>query len=630
MIVTLAGHVDHGKTALVRALTGVDTDRLEIEKKRGLTIELGFAYGEFGGRRVGFVDVPGHHKFIRNMIAGVSSEQFALLVVAADEGPMPQTAEHLDILETIGLRRGIVVMTRADLADHERRITTMTATQSLLEGSFLEHAEILWCSVRSEEGLDVLKQAIAAAAQVTRGPTESVPRAKDHHFRLCVDRAFNLTGAGLIVTGCVHSGSVHEGDSITSSRIDRTVRVRSIRVSDSKAKTAELGDRAALNLTGIDLQQVVRGDWFLAPEAKQSSNRISLEFQAVKRLPRALRKWTPIHLHHGAQHLTGRMALIDSDRLESGESCLVDCLLDEPIPAKWGDRVLVRDAASEITLGGGPVIDTYIAERRGRKWAGRRTDLLRALGQTNPIDSLRAALTHRNLVSLPAFCSLRNIPESVVVEGLSSADIRRVEMDSQSELILQSTYQQYESKILEFISNWHKENPASQGLSIDSLRRESQISSILLRELIATLVSAKKVAIRSGTLQLPSFQATKSRNEMSLLNALQDASNRSPTLGDLSKLLSIEVNEVRKAAKRLEAAREVVFVNDRRLIGFQTLDDSINLAKSLDSRQGFSVREFRDKSGHGRNACIDILEYLDRRGITRRVGDRRHMNPKRT
>ena len=628
MIVTLAGHVDHGKTALVRALTGVDTDRLEIEKKRGLTIELGFAYGEFEGRRVGFVDVPGHHKFIRNMIAGVSSEQLALLVVAADEGPMPQTAEHLDILETIGLRRGIVVMTRADLADEERRITSMTATQSLLEGSFLESAEILWCSVRSEEGLDALKHAIAAAARDTRGPTKSVPNEKEHHFRLCVDRAFNLTGAGLIVTGCVHSGSLREGDSTTSSRIDRTVRVRSIRVSDSNAKTAQLGDRTALNLTGLELKQVVRGDWFLAPEAKQSSNRISLEFQAVKRLPRALRKWTRIHLHHGAQHLTGRLALIDTDRLEAGESCLVDCLLDEPIPAKWGDRVLIRDAASEITLGGGPVIDTCIAERRGRKWAQGRTSLLRALSETNPIDSLQEALTHRNLISLPAFCSLRNMPETVVVEGLPSAGIRQVEMGSSSNVILQTTYQQYESKILESIGNWHREHPASQGMSIDSLRKESQIPNTLLRELIATLARAKKVAIRSGALQLPSFRATRSQNELSLLNALQDASNRSPTLGDLSKLLSIELNELRKAAKRLETTGEIVFVNDRRLIGFQTLDDSIDLAKSLDSRQGFSVREFRDRSGHGRNACIDILEYLDRRGITRRVGDRRHINPK--
>lgn len=627
MIVTLAGHVDHGKTALVRALTGADTDRLEIEKRRGLTVELGFAYGEFGSRRVGFVDVPGHHKFIRNMIAGVSSEQFALLVVAADEGPMPQTAEHLDILETIGLRRGIVVMTRADLADEERRILSMSATQSLLEGSFLESAEILWCSVRSEEGLDVLKHRIAAAGG-SQEPTDVCIRAKDQYFRLCVDRAFNLTGAGLIVTGCVHSGNVQEGDSITSSRIDRSVRVRSIRVSDSEAKTAELGDRAALNLTGLDLEQVVRGDWFLAPEAKQSTNRISLEFQAVKRLPRALHKWTRIHLHHGAQHLTGRLALIDFDRLEAGEACLVDCLLDQPIPAKWGDRVLVRDAASEITLGGGPVIDTRIAERTGRKLAEGRTVLLRALSHLNPIDSLRAALSHKSLISLPDFCSLRNLPERAVLEGLPASGIRCIETGSHTDLVLQSSYQEYESKILAAIDNWHTKNPASQGLSIDFLRSGSQISSTLLRDLVAALVRTRKVIIRSGMLQLPNFRATRSQQELSLMSALQDASSRSPTLGDLSKLLSIEPAEVRKAAKRLEAGGEIVFVNDRRLVASQTLDNSIKLAKALNAPEGFSVGEFRDKSGHGRNACIDILEYLDRRGITRRMGDRRRVNPR--
>lgn len=629
MIVTLAGHVDHGKTALVRALTGVDTDRLEIEKKRGLTIELGFAYGEFGDRRVGFVDVPGHHKFIRNMIAGVNSEQLALLVVAADEGPMPQTAEHLDILETIGLRRGIVVMTRADLADQERRNLSLIATQSLLKGSFLECADILCCSVRSKEGLGALEHLLAAAARDAQDRDTDV-HAKDQHFRLCVDRAFNLTGAGLIVTGCVHSGRIQEGDTLLSTRIDRPVRVRSVRVSDKKALVAEFGDRAALNLTGMNLGQVTRGDWLLSPEAKQLTKRVSVEFRAVKRLPRALRKWTRIHLHHGAEHHTGRLALIDSDRLEAGASCLVDCLLDAPIPAKWGDRVLVRDAASEITLGGGPVIDTCIAERRGRKWAEGRTDLLRALSQSNPIDSLQAALTHRNLVSLPAFCSLRNIPELVAVEGLSTAGIRRVEMGSTSNVILRTTYQQYESKILESIGNWHREHPASQGMSIDSLRNDCQIPNTLLRELIATLARTKKVAVRSGALQLPSFQAARSLNESSLLDALQEASSRSPTLGDLGKLLSLELIEVRKAAKRLEAAGEIIFVNDRRVVGSQTLEDAIHLALRLDSPKGFSVREFRDKSGHGRNSCIDILEYLDRRGITRRTGDRRHVIPKRT
>ncbi len=628
MIVTLAGHVDHGKTALVRALTGVDTDQLEIEKKRGLTIELGFAYGEFEGERVGFVDVPGHHKFIRNMIAGVSSEQFALLVVAADEGPMPQTSEHLDILETIGLRRGIVVMTRADLADEARRITSIDDTKCLLEGSFLESAEILWCSIRSQEGLDKLKRRIAAAARDTKDETNAGVRMKDQYFRLCVDRAFNLTGAGLIVTGCVHSGSIQEGDSITSSRIDRTVRVRSIRVFDSKARTAEFGNRAALNLTGIDLAQVVRGDWFLAPEAKGSSNRISIELRALKRLPRALRKWTSIHLYHGPQHLTGRLVLIDSDRLEAGQSCLVDCLLDAPIPAKWGDRVLIRDAASEITLGGGPVIDTCIAERRGHKWAEGRADLLCALSQLNPIDSLQAALALENLISLHDYCGLRNLSESAVSERLSSASIRRIETGSRTDLILHEKYQQYEFKILEFIGNWHKEEPASQGLSIDSLHRKCQLPSTLLHNLVVALVSAKKIAIRSGRLHLPSFQATRPESERSLLNALQDVSNRSPTLGDLSKLLVIHPAEVRKTAKRLEATGDIVFVNDRRLLASQTLDDSINLAQALDAADGFSVREFRDKSGHGRNACIDILEYLDRRGITKRIGDRRHMNPK--
>ena len=627
MIVTLAGHVDHGKTALVHALTGVDTDRLEEEKKRGLTIELGFAYGEFEGVRVGFVDVPGHHRFIRNMIAGVRSEQFALFVIAADEGPMPQTEEHLDILETIGLSSGIIAMTRVDLADEARRAESLEATRSLIAGTFLENAEILWCSARSGEGIDDLKRAIATAARSRVAKLEE-SRADERHFRLCVDRAFSLSGAGLIVTGAVHSGCLREGESVVTGQLGRPVRVRSIRVSDQPADFASYADRAALNLTGLDAEQVSRGDWILAAEARRFTNRVSLRFRAVRHLQRRLRKWTSIHLHHGAEHALGRLAFVDVEALEAGETCIADCLIDQPILAKWGDRVLVRDAASEFNLGGGPVIDTCIAERKGRRWADGRLALLEALAREEPMDSLKEALSLRPLIDLESFCQLRNLSESKILSALPSRDIRCIEFDSRRELVLESTSKQAEGRILDSLRTWHSEHPEARGMGVDSLRKQSEVPKALLRDVISRLAATKRVSISSGKLYLPGFQARRSRNETSLLRALREADTRAPTLGDLTKLLSLDLDLVKQAAKRLESSGEIIFVTDRRIIESRTLDDAINLAKTLDSPEGFTVREFRDRSGYGRNSTIDILEYLDRTGITRRVGDRRHMNAK--
>lgn len=622
MIVTLAGHVDHGKTALVRALTGIDTDRLEEEKTRGLTIELGFAYGTFGGMRIGFVDVPGHHKFVRNMIAGVSNRQFALLVVAADEGPMPQTAEHLDILETLGVTQGIVVMARSDLADETRRVETLSATQALLNDSFLESARVIWCSSQSGEGLRELESVLCAAARshVSRGADQ---RLEEQHFRLCIDRSFHLTGAGLVVTGAVHSGRIRQGDRVVSGRLGRSARVRSIRVSDLQADAAGPGDRAALNLTGLDLEQVSRGDWMLAPDARQLADRISLEFRATARLPRPLSRWTSIHLHHGAEHVTGRMVLLNSDQLDATDACLVDCLLDEPLLAKWGDPVLVRDAGSQYTLGGGPVIDTCIAGRREKKSA--RIGLLEALQEQDPEIALLGALQHKRLISPSAFASLRNIPEVRILDCQSSHQLRRVELDSGRELMLERHAVESQNAVIALIKESHRANPKARGLRIRELGTQADLPAEVLHHVISRLVADKRLGIASGRVFDPEFNAQLGETETALLRALEDPESEIPTLGDLGKALGKDLSSVTRIAKRLEAAKHIVFLNQRRIIRPEPLMNCANLAQSLDSSNGFTVREFSDACGYGRNACIDILEYLDRTGVTRRAGDRRHV-----
>ncbi len=620
MIITLAGHVDHGKTALVRVLTGIDTDRLEAEKTRGLTIELGFAYAEFGGKRVGFVDVPGHQKFIRNMIAGISSEQFAMLVVAADEGPMPQTVEHLDILETIGLARGMVVFSRADLASPEQRDQTHAATRSLLAHSFLRGAEAIWCSARSGEGIEHIKRVVAHAA------SHSSPVSDETYFRLSVDRAFHLSGAGLIVTGAVHSGTLRTGEVLATTRSRRPIRARSLRVLDQAATSTKQGDRAAINITGVDLSEIKRGDWLLPSEANTPTSRVSIAFRASPRLPRTLSRWTSVHVHHGAAHIGGRLRLVDTRGLQSGDTCFVDCLLAEPIVAKWGDPVLVRDAASEATLGGGPVIDTCIAERGGQHWTRGRTALLTALAISDPLASLRAVLEQLPTLSLATFTSARNLAETSLLDKLRDAGIHGWKVDDSRQVTLDRTLAEARCQVLQRADDWHQANPDTQGLRIETLRRTSDLPALLLSYAITGLVASKEILVQSGALQRPNFRSKRTPDEEALLVALARLTNGTPTLGDLGESLSMTPQALRKAATGLEATGEIVFVNDRRLVRQDIMQEAINLVHQLESPEGFVVREFRNSSGLGRNACIDILEYLDRSGVTRRIGDRRHIN----
>ena len=620
MIVTLAGHVDHGKTALVHALTGIDTDRLEVEKKRGLTIELGFAYADFGGERIGFVDVPGHQKFIRTMIAGISSEQFAMLVIAADKGVKPQTVEHLDILETIGITRGMVVFSRADRASMEQRDKTLAAARALLAESFLQDAKTVWCSAHSGEGIELVKQALASAARGTRRESSET------HFRLCVDRAFHLSGAGLVVTGAVHSGKASVGEALATSRGTRPVRIRSMRVLDQDATSTHQGDRAAVNITGIDLNEVKRGDWLLPAHTCTPTKRVSLAFRALRRLPHLLSRWTSVHLHHGAARFTGRLRLASASLLQAGETHLVDCLLDEPIVAKWGDPVLIRDAASASTLGGGPVIDTCIAERSGRQWTRGRGELLAALALAGPIDSLRAVLAHRPVLTLAAFAAMRNLPEARLQDKLIASDTHCWEADGKRHVTLKRTLGQVRKEILQRIDAWHKAHPDEPGLRIETLRKTSNLHAELMRHTITQLIADKEILVQSGALQRPNFQSRRTPEETILARTLAEQDNRAPTLGDLGDMLAMTPHALRRAAKGLEATGELVFVNERRLVRQEVMREAIDLARQLESPQGFVVREFRDVSGLGRNACIDILEYLDRSGMTRRVGDRRFLN----
>ena len=362
MIVATAGHVDHGKTALVRALTGVDTDRLPEERKRGLTIDLGFAYQALDdGHVLGFVDVPGHERFVRNMLAGVGSIDLALVVVAADDGVMPQTSEHTAILDLLGVTECIAVVSKVDKVETARAVEVEEELEALLSTTGMRGAEIHRVSAMSGAGMDALSGALRERA---RG---LAARAENGRFRLCVDRAFMLKGAGLVVTGTVHAGVVGTGERLVVTPSGYDARIRGIHAQDRPADRARAGERCALNLAGRDIESgaIARGDWIVDRALHAPSDRIDARLQVLADEPRALRHWTPVHAHLAASHSTARVAVLGAGSIAPGDSGRVQIVLDKPIHALAGDRLVIRDQSATRTMGGGAVIDPF-SPKRGR------------------------------------------------------------------------------------------------------------------------------------------------------------------------------------------------------------------------------------------------------------------------
>ncbi|MEX2489928.1 MAG: selenocysteine-specific translation elongation factor, partial [Pseudomonadales bacterium] len=376
MIIATAGHVDHGKTLLVNAITGIDTDRLDDEKQRGLTIDLGFAYTDLApGCRLGFIDVPGHIKFINNMLAGVGAVDYALLVVAADDGPMPQTREHLAVLDLLQVGRGMVALTKIDRVDNDRLQQVKADINHLLTGTSLANADIHPVSAVTGQGIDELTKALESAAS-------SLEQAEPAgHFRLAIDRCFSVKGTGLVVTGSVFAGQIGTGETLyltqqDPSRPNTPVRVRGIHTQNQPADAARAGDRCALNISGQTLsrERIHRGDWLVGNEDHRSTDRLDAEIKLLASETSPLRHWTPVHMHAAARHVTGRVATLNAKRIEPGETGLVQIVLSCPINVCRNDRIILRDQSAARTLGGGRVIDPF-SPKRGRAKPARLAHL---------------------------------------------------------------------------------------------------------------------------------------------------------------------------------------------------------------------------------------------------------------
>ncbi len=615
MIIGTAGHIDHGKTTLVKALTGVDCDRLKEEKARGITLDLGYAYTS----TLGFIDVPGHEKLIRNMLAGATGIDFALLVVAADDGPMPQTREHLEIIELLGIRRGAVALTKIDVVAVDRLERAKTEVAALLAATALAWAPVFPVAATSGKGIAELRACLEQAAQAI---AISESRAGEGGFRLAVDRCFTLAGAGTVVTGTAFAGSVRTGDSLLLSPPGKPVRVRSLRVQDAAAESGQAGQRIALALAGVEKAEVARGMWLVAPPLHAPVRRFDASVRVLAGQP-ALRHWTPVHLHLGAEDVPARIALLGADEIAPGCENRAQISVDRDIGALGGDRFILRDASARHTIGGGVVLDIFPPSRRKR--SPERLAMLAALADPDPAMALRLAAEQQAAgVALAPFALNRNL-DGAALGALCRHLKLKVVGDT---AFAPARWLELEERLLAALAAEHERAPDLTGVERDRLRRLTlpTLSRPAFDALLAVPLGDGRIAQTNAWLHLPEHRvqlAAGDRDLWQTLKPLLDAEPcNPPRVRDVARATGIGEETVRALFKRIARHGDAWPVAHDHYFTAAAVAGLARRVAALNARDGCArAAPLRDEIGGGRKIAIHILEFFDRIGYTRRVRD---------
>ncbi len=622
MIIGTAGHIDHGKTTLVRALTGVDTDRLPEEKRRGISIELGYAYLHASdGVSLGFVDVPGHERLLHTMLAGATGIDHALLVVAADDGVMPQTREHLAVVALLGVREATVALTKTDRADTARLAQVKADIAALLAPTPLAHAPVLAVSATTGEGIGALRERLLGVAR------QAHAREDDAAFRLAVDRSFTLPGVGTVVTGTVFSGTVRIGDELRVVPGDRTVRVRGIHAQNQQAESAHAGQRCALALAGVGKDEMHRGDWVCASGVALSTGRIDVLLTLWPDEAKPLRPGTTVHAHLGASDVMASVALLDRDALAPGETALAQLVLREEVGAWHGDRGVLRDASATRTVAGVRVLDPFAPVRY------RRTpERLRTLAAW-AVDDRRArvaALLHGAPLGVDAARLARAL--SLANEAALPWPGDAVHIDHTA--IAQAHLDALEEQVAQRLAGFHHNSPDEVGPDARRLKRLAapRTDDALWRHAIDALL-ARGALVRSGTwLHLPDHAARLNEAEQKLaqklLPLLAEGGFDPPWVRDLARDCAASEPMVRQTLAGLARRGEAFQVVKDLYYPLASVERLAGIARDcLEKPEGLQAASFRDATGLGRKRAIQLLEFFDRVGYTRRVKDTHLLRP---
>ncbi len=637
MIVGTAGHIDHGKTALVKALTGVDGDRLAEETARGITIELGFAYADLGGGAVtGFVDVPGHEKLIHTMLAGAGGIDMALLVVAADDGVMPQTREHLAILDLLGVTRGIVALTKADLAGPERREELTTQIREALAATGLSAAPIMAVSSLTGEGVADLRAALAAAEAGTL-EREAGEGETGGLFRFAVDRSFTLTGVGAVVTGVVLGGRVALEDSVIVSPLGLPARVRGIHAQNRKAREGLAGQRCALNLAGegVSKDAVHRGDMILTPALHAPTDRIDVELDALASEPRALDVWFPARLHSHAVETGARIVPLQGP-VRPGERGLAQLVLDRPIAATIGDRFILRDVSASRTIGGGRFLDLRAPARK--RGTPERLAWLEASRARDPAEAL-AGLAEVGPVDLSVFLRDRALPDSALPQILARAGVETIGGTGGGLALSGAALEALRQGLAGTLEAFHAENPDLAGLGREKMRLA--LKPRLPKESFLSFLrgesAAGRVVLDGAFLRLPGHELRLSPEDEALYarilpQLLGEGRFRPPRVRDFAQEFGLDEREIRRLLKLSQKLGRADQIAHDHFFAREVTQEMARIVQRLAAESGdgwFTAPAFRDQVQNGRKVAIETLDFFDRLGLTLRRGDMRRINPHR-
>ena len=628
IIVGTAGHIDHGKTALVKALTGIDADRLQEEKRRGITIDLGFAnmdlpYANGETLRLGFVDVPGHERFVRNMLAGVGGIDLVLLVIAADESIKPQTREHFDILQLLGVQRGITVLTKSDAVDAETLDVVRLEVEEFLRGTFLEppKSPIIAVSSLTGAGLDDLKAAMLGAA------TEVQPRDSHALARLPIDRVFTMKGFGTVVTGTLVAGTIRREEELEVYPSGRRVRVRGVQVHGHSADTAIAGQRTALNLAGASTEDLSRG-MTLAPAATFApTRRVDVRLRLLSSAPRPLKHRARVHLHANTMETVAEIALHGAKQLAPGDEAFARLKLPEPALLLPGNRFIIRQFSPIVTIGGGVVLDPAPISRMPEH---ERFLQILADGDPEAILSARIARRGHSGISMSRLIAetgwTRDFIEAQLARTLKVVRALRV-----GELFVDSAAMVgLQQRIVDSVTEFHKKNSLVSGIAKEALREQVKASTEVFSAAFNLLVRDKNIEAAGELVRLPGHGVVMKDEEAESKKKIEEAFASSglkvPALHEVIAGLRVDKVRAQKIVTLLLRDKVLVKVSDELVFHRSALEQLRRLVASQKAKSPrMDVATFKELTGVSRKYAIPLLEYLDRERVTRRVGDAREI-----
>jgi selenocysteine-specific elongation factor len=617
VILGTAGHIDHGKSALVKALTGIDPDRLKEEKERGITIDLGFADLVYpDGLTAGIVDVPGHERLVRNMLAGAGGIDIVILVIAADEGIMPQSREHLSICNLLKIKSGLIVITKADLVEEDWIKLVSEEIKDFVKGTFLEGADIIPVSSKTGKNIELLKEKIRDVALSVK------PKLTKGLFRLPIDRVFTLKGFGTVVTGTAISGSISVDDTVEVLPANINSKVRGLHSHGKSIKTAYAGQRVAINVSGVEKESLKRGDVVVVPGRFSPAKAVDAKIELLKDSP-VLKNRSLVHFHSGTSETIARVILYNLEEIKPGEGCYCQLRLHEPVIVMSGDRYIIRRFSPVETIGGGEILDAHPGRRK--KAEGIEDLKILELGTLEEKLAVKIKKAGVNGLAITVLEGWINADVPAIQNAVKALEQKGAIMQHESIFIHSDAVNAIRASIDKILNAFHKQNPLKIGMPKEEVRAQLKIDQKIFNALTAAM---KEVVMDKDLMRLSSFKVSLSEVdkgiEAKILNMLEQAGFQPPLKEEIAKTLNLQQKQLDDILKLMIKQGSLVRVNETMYITKDVYEKIINAIKDFFSKKKeMTAAEFRDILNTSRKYAIPILEYLDTQRITMRVGDAR-------